>query len=775
MENTKNGLRLTYANPPAQRVLALPSPDTPEALSLPLPESLAAHLPEIEAAAQAERAGHFTWVPPSLAPPQVYHVTLVPLGEGGLLASARDVSQPRTVLEALHPVKAALAEDAEPTRVYHAVLHAAMQAVPGSEGGSLWIWEGEAFVCRAAIGFPDTLLGTRLPRTHQLEWYGQGEAAFLQGAGRILPFPTLHCRISEPLIGRTHAARIKVNLAVPIVWNHQVRALLNLDGFTTPRVFSPESLQIAELFAREAAAYLAILERERTLTRHLHLLEHLIEAHRRIRNARTLEGAHQETLKTLQRYTRAGQAFIAWLDSDRQALQVIASTDPHTPPGAMIEPEGLEWTTTANRPPQPSKPPRLTIPITNGQHEHTGVLIVPAPPESFTSEEVAFIRATAETLGLAAERIEALNAAEERAAAYKRLLEFSSELEIIEDPDAIAQRALQVLLEVTACETGVLFRVEDRWAYPHLVHGKYTREFRRYFETRKLTLGRGAVGIAIQERKPLLLPHYDRWAHAIPEMVQIGYKSVLVEPLWVGDAPLGALALASTAQHAHFTPEHQALAQMVARRLERAFERVAHLADIETTREATFRALGIALERRDFETRGHTDRVVALTAQLGEALGFHGAELEALRWGAYLHDIGKLAMPDEILLKPDNLVTREWHVMQTHPEVGYEMLKDIPFLPEITRNVVRYHHERWDGSGYPEGLQGEAIPLEARIFTVVDVFDALTNERPYKPAWSEEKALAEIQRQAGRQFDPRVAQAFVALRRSVSSTRSRSL
>ncbi len=747
-------------------MLALPSPSTSEGLRLPLPERLAAHLPEIEAAARAGRAGHFTWV----LPPHAYHVTLVPLEQGQLLGSMRGVGEQRTLLEALRPVKEALAANADPSRVYHAVLHAGIQAVPGSEGGSLWIWEGEAFVCRAAIGFPDALLGTRLPHAHQLEWYGQGNAAFLQGAGRILPFPTLHRHVSEPLISRANASRIKANLAVPIVWQGEVRALLNLDGFTTPRAFGSESLKTAELFAREVAAYLAILERERTLTRHLHLLEHLIEANRRIRNAGTLEEAYQEALKTLEQHTSATQAFIAWLDPERQALQVIASTDPHTPPGTVIEPEG-EADTLATGAPRP----RLTIPITNEQHERTGVLSIPASPKSFTSEEVAFIRATAETLGLAAERIEALNAAEERAAAYKRLLEFSSELEVIEDPDAIAQRALQVLLEVTACETGVLFRVEDRWAYPHLVQGKFTREFRRYFESRKLTLGRGAVGMAIQERKPLLLSHYDRWAHAIPEMVRIGYKSVLVEPLWMGETPLGALALASTTRHAHFTPEHQALAQMVARRLERAFERVAHLTDIEITREATFRALGIALERRDFETRGHTDRVVALTAQLGEALGFHGAELEALRWGAYLHDIGKLAMPDEILLKPDNLVTREWHVMQTHPEVGYEMLKDIPFLPDITRNVVRYHHERWDGSGYPEGLRGEAIPLEARIFTVVDVFDALTNERPYKPAWSEEQALSEIQRQAGRQFDPHVVQAFIALRRRTPSVRSRPL
>lgn len=135
--------------------------------------------------------------------------------------------------------------------------------------------------------------------------------------------------------------------------------------------------------------------------------------------------------------------------------------------------------------------------------------------------------------------------------------------------------------------------------------------------------------------------------------------------------------------------------------------------------------------------------------------------LTHLRWGAYLHDLGKLAIPDSILKKPGKLEPEEWERMQAHTTLGEEMARRLGFLPQATLQVIRHHHERWDGSGYPDGLAGEAIPLLARVFALADVYDALTSERPYKRAWSHEEALAEIRRQAGRHFDPELARIFL--------------
>lgn len=185
--------------------------------------------------------------------------------------------------------------------------------------------------------------------------------------------------------------------------------------------------------------------------------------------------------------------------------------------------------------------------------------------------------------------------------------------------------------------------------------------------------------------------------------------------------------------------------------------------EIHATFEGTILALGQALELRDYETQGHTARVVAWTDRLTLTLGLTEAERRAVRWGAYLHDIGKLAIPDAILLKPARLDEGEWAVMREHALHGLRMLREVPSLPDETRDVVRSHHERWDGRGYPDGVAGEAIPLHARAFAVVDVWDALTSERPYRPAWTRDEALAHLRDEAGRLFDPDVVATFLRL------------
>jgi len=205
------------------------------------------------------------------------------------------------------------------------------------------------------------------------------------------------------------------------------------------------------------------------------------------------------------------------------------------------------------------------------------------------------------------------------------------------------------------------------------------------------------------------------------------------------------------------------LLELVASHAERAMERVRGRERERVLREAALRSLGRVLEYRDDETFGHTDRVTTLALRLGEALGLHGDDLRHLRWGAYLHDIGKVAVRDEILRKGGPLTPEERRVMQEHAVTGDTMLRDEDFVPRAVREIVRHHHERWDGTGYPDRLAGNAIPLLARIFSVVDVYDALTSERPYKRAWTPEAARAELVRCAGQQFDPWVVQAFTAL------------
>ena len=169
-----------------------------------------------------------------------------------------------------------------------------------------------------------------------------------------------------------------------------------------------------------------------------------------------------------------------------------------------------------------------------------------------------------------------------------------------------------------------------------------------------------------------------------------------------------------------------------------------------------------ALEMRDGNTEGHSQRVAELAVELAAAMGLRGETLTHIRRGAILHDIGKMAIPDSILKKSSGLTDEEWQVMKMHPVYSYNLLSQIEFLRPAL-DIPYAHHERWDGSGYPRGLRGEEIPLAARIFAVVDVWDALTDDRMYRPAWKAEEALDYIRSLSGSQFDPRVVEAFCAL------------
>ena len=174
----------------------------------------------------------------------------------------------------------------------------------------------------------------------------------------------------------------------------------------------------------------------------------------------------------------------------------------------------------------------------------------------------------------------------------------------------------------------------------------------------------------------------------------------------------------------------------------------------------TLQALMRALDAREHETGDHSSRVVGFTLVLADVLGVSPTQREELARGALIHDIGKIGIPDEVLLKPGPLNGEEWGLMREHPEIGHRILRGIGMLREASQ-VVRCHHERWDGSGYPKGLGGEQIPFGARVFSVADALDAITSDRPYRKAQSIEKAVSEIAGCSGTQFDPRVVQALL--------------
>jgi putative nucleotidyltransferase with HDIG domain len=183
---------------------------------------------------------------------------------------------------------------------------------------------------------------------------------------------------------------------------------------------------------------------------------------------------------------------------------------------------------------------------------------------------------------------------------------------------------------------------------------------------------------------------------------------------------------------------------------------------LQATYDQTLSALMSALDARDRETEGHSTRVSRLACMMGEAIGLNSLQLKALERGALLHDIGKIGISDTILHKPGKLTDDEWAIMRTHPDIGARIIERIPFLQECMP-VVHSHHERWDGSGYPQGLKAHAIPIQARIFAVADVFDALTSKRSYRKKSTPEDAVEYLREQASILFDPEIVEALAKL------------
>lgn len=699
----------------------------------------------------------------------------------GLLREVAQEDRQGQVLRSLERVKRAL--DRQPADFYNAVLSAALASVPGAEAGSLWILQGDFFVCAAQVGHTPELIGFSIPFETELRWYGRGERSLRQGMPRIITRKDIEeINADTPFASLGKERFFQASLLLPVVRKGEIYGTFNLDNFHSQNAFSEQSIEAGRLFAEEIVGFLETEQREQRLRNRLELLERIVEINRSARSARSQGQLYLNTLDSLKRYIGSKHASILLLQENDEVLRVAASTAPELPAGTRIPRDrGASWIAVEERRlvyiPDIYRDPRvfhfgeqqhgpvalLAAPLTDGTGKAVGVITANSHPhQPFGEAELAFFEATAEAVGTATERLKALGEATRRAEAYRKLIVLSTQIEVLESPENIAERALRTILELTPFEAGVFYTLkEDQRLQPKVLVGDYPSVLTRIYEETAVRLGEGLVGSAIASRHGGHVHEYRDFPAALTPFVEIGTRSVLAEPLWVQDQPYGGLALVTFTHPAAAPQEARYLVQLTARRIERAFERIGHLSALEEAREAMLRAFGVALEQRDYETHGHTERVARISVRLARALGIGGKDLEALRWGAYLHDIGKLAIPDHVLLKEGPLDDAEWELMRKHTEIGYQMLEPIPFLPDRTRNIVRYHHEHWDGSGYPQGLAGTDIPLEARLFAVVDVFDALTNDRPYKRGWSVQEVARELRDLSGSHLDPHITHRFL--------------
>ena len=343
---------------------------------------------------------------------------------------------------------------------------------------------------------------------------------------------------------------------------------------------------------------------------------------------------------------------------------------------------------------------------------------------------------------------------------------FSQELEALQDPGDLIQHALNRLLTLLNFDQAVYapWEGEDNYA-SHQAIREGVPPPQPPLGVRVPIAQSGLVQQVQRTRTTAWSTDYPAEIDNTTIIVRQGVKSAIVTPVFSQGQVVATIVLRAVNRWQTITPHLRKVVELTALRLEHALELRRAVGEIRNTLEAGMLTLGHILEARDSDTQGHTTRATTLTEQLGHRLGLNADALDDLRQGAYLHDLGKLSIPDDILRKPGRLTPQEWVTMQGHVLKGYEFATHIPGLPHGVLDVIRSHHERWDGTGYPDGLSRNDIPLNARIFAVCDVYDALTSVRPYKEAWTHDEAIAEITRQSGRHFDPDVVSAFLHLTR----------
>jgi putative methionine-R-sulfoxide reductase with GAF domain len=278
----------------------------------------------------------------------------------------------------------------------------------------------------------------------------------------------------------------------------------------------------------------------------------------------------------------------------------------------------------------------------------------------------------------------------------------------------------------------------------------------------RISINSGIAGWVARNRQPLIINDVscdERFYKKLDMTTGFKTRSIMAGPLIVHGELIGVIEVLNKADGSDYCQQDLITLESVAATAAIALENTRLSQSIAEGYKATIRALAAAIDAKDKYTRGHSERVTEFALLAGTALKMTKTELEMLEYGCILHDVGKIGIPDAILRKPAELSAAEFLVIRRHPAIGADIIKGVPFL-EGACKLVMYHHERYDGKGYPFGLKGDEIPLAARVLAVADTFDSMTTDRAYRKALSVDAAIKELEKHAGTQFCPLAVKAF---------------
>jgi len=387
-------------------------------------------------------------------------------------------------------------------------------------------------------------------------------------------------------------------------------------------------------------------------------------------------------------------------------------------------------------------------------------------PNFFTPERIELVQNLTHIVALALESARLFGETQERIRKIQALHNIDIAIAGSMDVRVILNVALDEVLRQLNVDAADVFLYS-----PYSQSLEYTAQkgFRtELFKAMSIRLGEGIAGRIALERRSIKILNLAEEKSWIRKSIinEEGFVSYYGVPLIAKGQLLGVLEVFKRTPMEE-DEEWEEYLETLAGQIAIALDNARLLESLERANRELFEAYdktlegwAYALDLRDRETEGHSQRVTELTVRIAKEMGVKDEELVHIRRGALLHDIGKMGIPDSILLKPDKLTDEEWEIMKKHPVYAYQMLSRIEYLRPAL-DIPYCHHEKWDGTGYSRGLKGEEIPLPARIFAVADVFDALTSDRPYRKAWTKESAIEYIKNESGKHFDPRVIEAFL--------------
>jgi len=522
---------------------------------------------------------------------------------------------------------------------------------------------------------------------------------------------------------------------------------------------------------------------------HMQVLEGISSIGAKLRQAESVDSLLPQLLEEVQKLLRADSGAIVMLEQDGEHFRVaqaaglqdspagcslsvqegicghvVRTRQPYTTPDYAADSLRIEEMGTSNY-----RGPAACVPL-ESENDLLGVLFLSRfdDPEAklFTPAELNMLASIGEMTGNTLRRLMLFDKAQRRLRQVQALRNIDMAITGSLDPRVTMNILLDEVTTSLNVDASTVLLLN-----PHTQFLEYTAGRGFYgtaIKSTRIHLGEGYAGRAALEHRTIGLTDISQVDDFARKHLLIaeGFKAYYVAPLITKGRILGVLETfhRSLSQNdKEWTDFLEALADQAAIATENSqlFSNLEQSnIELRMAYDATIEGWSMAMDLRDKETEGHTQRVTKLTLELARRMGISQEQLQHVRRGALLHDIGKLGVPDNILLKPEKLTDKDWEIMRNHPQLAYEMLSPVEYLrPAI--EIPYCHHEKWDGSGYPRGLKGKQIPMEARIFAVVDVWDALNSDRPYRKAWPRERILAYLRRESGKHFDPQVVETFL--------------